>query len=358
VAFEEREANELAYARLVAERFRTTHHEVTLTQSEFFASLPKLVWHEDEPLAHPSSVALNAVSALAARHVKVVLTGEGSDETLAGYNRYRVTLANVKLAALWRRVPAFARRFVRGAIDSAPGGGTFPARLRRTFLYLPGNLDSLYLDNFAVFGRLPGQALLSRTLRDELSDIDPYAAFREAASERAPASLLTQLLYADSRTYLQELLMKQDQMSMAASIESRVPFLDHPLAEFATRLPDRLKLRGTTTKVVLRQAMQGMLPEAILTRSKMGFPVPIGRWLRGDSRSLLDEFVTSPRALDRGLFAPEAIQAIVSGHVSGAARHDERLWALITFEIWQRIFFDGETPDQVMPGNALARWAA
>lgn len=346
VAFAEREANELAYARMVAERYRTDHHEVVLSPGEFWAAVPRLVWHEDEPMAHPSSVALHAVSALAARHVKVVLTGEGSDETLAGYNRYRMTLLNRRLGRLF---PAPARALSGGALGLLPAGSEWRRRLERTFLALPPDLDALYFDNFAVFGRQWQRRLLAPALRGELATVDPYAAFHEALARVPDAALLDQLLYADIRTYLHELLMKQDQMSMAASIESRVPFLDHPLAEFAARLPARLKLDGLTTKAVLRRAMKGRLPEAILSRKKMGFPVPVGGWLRGEFSGLLDEFVTGERALRRGLFEPEVVRTLVAAHRAGEGGHAERLWALLNLEIWQRIFLDQEPVEQILP---------
>jgi asparagine synthase (glutamine-hydrolysing) len=135
--------------------------------------------------------------------------------------------------------------------------------------------------------------------------------------------------------------MKQDQMSMAASIESRVPFLDHKLVEFAARLPVKMKLRGLTTKHILREAMRDRLPNEILSRRKMGFPVPVGAWLRGQFSHIVDEYVLSARAVDRGIFNPVFVRELVAKHNSGE-NHTERLWALINFEIWQRRFFDGE----------------
>jgi len=346
VAFAEREANELAWARLVADRYRTEHHEVVVSPGEFWAAVPRLVWHEDEPMAHPSSVPLHFVSALAARHVKVVLTGEGSDETLAGYNRYRMTILNRRLGAL---LPRPARALTRSMLRLLPARSDLGRRLGRTFLALAPDLDALYFDNFAVFGRQWQHQLLSPALRAELAMVDPYAAFHQALGRVPNAALLDQLLYADIRTYLHELLMKQDQMSMSASIESRVPFLDHPLAEFAARLPARLKLDGMTTKAVLRRAMKGRLPEEILARKKMGFPVPVGAWLRGEFTGLLDDLVTGERALARGLFAPEVVRGIVAAHRGGVGGHAERLWALINLEIWQRIFLDGEPVEQILP---------
>jgi asparagine synthase (glutamine-hydrolysing) len=342
VAFAEREANELAYARLIAERFRTDHHEVVVSPDEFFAALPRLVWHEDEPIAHPSSIALNFVSRLAAQHVKVVLTGEGSDETLAGYNRYRVTLLNRRLAAAYERaVPGAVRRGVRRGVARLPKTTRAGRTLSRTFLGLDGDLDSLYFDNFAVFSRGQQARLLSPDLRARVGAIDAYQALHRALDDCDSPELLDRLLYADIKTYLQELLMKQDQMSMAASIESRVPFLDHPLVEFASRLPVRLRLRGFTTKYVLRQAMRGLLPEEILTRKKMGFPVPVGRWLRSTHRALVDEYVLGDRALARGHFDPAYVRELVARHEAGE-NHSERLWSLLNLEMWQRIFLDGD----------------
>ena len=344
VAFAEREANELEYARMVARAYHTEHREVIVSPAQFFAELPRLVWHEDEPIAHPSSVALFFVSQLASRHVKVVLTGEGSDETLAGYNRYRVTEYNARLGALYQRyLPGFARHGLHRMLAGLPLTSRLRQRAARTFLMRQPGLDELYFDNFAVFGREAQHDLLLPELRARLSAVDPYAAYHHALAGVTGKPLVSQLLYADVKTYLHELLMKQDQMSMAASIESRVPFLDHPLTEWVAALPPAMKLRGTTTKWILRQAMQGRLPPRILERRKMGFPVPIGSWLRGAWAPLLGEYVTGPRARARGLFDASTVARLVGEHTRGID-HSERLWALLTFEIWARVFLDGEKP--------------
>lgn len=348
VAFAEREANELHYARLVAGRYNTDHREIVVNPNDFWAAVPRLVWHEDEPMAHPSSVALNFVSRLAAAHVKVVLTGEGSDETLAGYNRYRVTIANLALGNAWESAtPRALRSLVRGRVLALSPTGKAGRRLRRTFLAMPADLDALYFDNFAVFGRGWQSRLLAPDVRAELASVNPYAAFHEGIGRAGDVPMLAKLLHADVATYLHELLMKQDQMSMAASIESRVPFLDHPLAEFASGLPQRLRLRGSTTKVILRRAMKDLLPPEILSRRKMGFPVPVGAWLRGPYRHMLDEYVTGERALGRGLFDEAVVRGMVNSHVNGEADHSERLWSLINLEHWHRIFLEGEEPAQL-----------
>lgn len=348
VAFAEREANELEYARLVARAFKTNHHEVVVSPEEFFAALPKLVWHEDEPLAHPSSVALFFVSQLAAEHVKVVLTGEGSDELLAGYGRYRKTVLNMRLGSRYQQLaPAAIRKAVSERIAALPSSSKLRQKLQRTFLMLSPDIESIYFDNFAVFPRVMQSDLLTVEAKERIGAGDPYAIVCEMLRQTDATSLLDRLLYADTKTYLHELLMKQDQMSMAASIESRVPFLDHKLVEFSARLPERMKLRGATTKYILRQSMKGLLPEAILSRPKMGFPVPVGAWFRGAFAGVVDEYVLSERAVNRGIFDPTFVRSIVNRHQAGGEDHSERIWALVNFEIWQRQFLDGDRASQV-----------
>ena len=342
VAFAEREANELEYARLVSRAFKTDHHEVVISPEQFFDALPELIWHEDEPLAHPSSVALYFVSELASRHVKVVLTGEGSDELMAGYARYRKTILNLALGERYHRiVPSSIRDLVRERIAGITGS-KLRAKLRRTFLNLSPDIESIYFDNFAVFPRADQEQLLTRETIDRIGGIDPYAGVRRVLSDTDAKSLLDRLLYADIKTYLHELLMKQDQMSMAASVESRVPFLDHKLVEFTSGLPERLKLHRWTTKYVLRQSMKGVLPEQIITRPKMGFPVPIGTWFRGAYAHVLDDYVLSSRAMDRGIFNPQFVRTLVNQHQREEANHSERLWSLVNLEMWLRRFIDGE----------------
>jgi asparagine synthase (glutamine-hydrolysing) len=353
VAFAEREANELEYARLMARAYKTDHHEVVISPEEFWAALPDLIWHEDEPLAHPSSVALFFVSRLASQHVKVVLTGEGSDELMAGYARYRKTILNLAVGERYHRmVPAGVRDLIRGQI-AGMSASKLRAKLSRTFLSLSPDIESIYFDNFAVFPRSDQHQLLSRDTLERIGGIDPYAGVRRVLSDTDAGSLLDRLLYADIKTYLHELLMKQDQMSMAASVESRVPFLDHKLVEFTSSLPERLKLHRWTTKYVLRQSMKGVLPEEILTRPKMGFPVPIGAWFRGAYAHVLDEYVLSSRAIERGIFNPETVRTLVDEHRRGATNHSERLWSLVNLEMWFRRFIDGETAPETFDESVL-----
>jgi asparagine synthase (glutamine-hydrolysing) len=337
VGFAEPGANELPFARLMARAVGAEHREVVVTPPDFWGGLPRLVWHEDEPIAFPSSVPLYVVSRLARDHVKVVLTGEGADELFLGYNRYRVTAWNERLGRRYRALaPGALRRRVRRLVPRLPAAGRRYAE--RSFLALDPEPRALFYENFAVFPRARRRALL----RDPaLAARDPYA---EALGcyRAAPGDTLERMSRADLQTYLVELLMKQDQMSMAASIESRVPFLDHKLVERALRIPAHLKLAGWTTKAVLRAALRDLVPREILGRRKMGFPVPVGRWLRGGAAPFAEEFVRSPRALARGLLRPGAVRELVDEHRAGVAEHGDRLWLLANLEIWHRIFIDGE----------------
>jgi asparagine synthase (glutamine-hydrolysing) len=343
VAFDDRDANELEFARLVARTYKTDHHEVIVSPEDFFAALPKLVWHEDEPVAFPASVPLYFVSRLAQRHVKVVLTGEGSDELLGGYERYYKTVYNLRIGARYRQLTTAAMRdAVRRFIESRNPGSTFRRKLTRTFLCLPLDIESIYFDNFSVFSRAMQQDLLTPQTKERTGGIDPYATAIKYIGPTGNGSSLNRWLYADIKTYLHELLMKQDQMSMAASIESRVPFLDHRLVEFSMSLPERMKLHGLTTKYILRRAMQGILPDQILKRPKMGFPVPLASWFRGRFRSVIDEYVLSDRTLGRDIFDAAFVRRMVERHQSGAENHSERLWTFVNFEMWQRQFIDGE----------------
>lgn len=338
VGFKEREANEFEYARIVSKAYKTDHHEITITPEQFFAELPNLVWHEDEPLGFIASVPLYFVSRLAQKHVKVVLTGEGSDEILAGYGRYEKTLRLLEYGAKYESfTPSFVRNLIKSNLGVLPGSG----KLARTFLARSVDVENLYFDNFAIFTKEMQPKLMTAETAEHLKNSEPYDKLRDFLEETDAKETLDKLLYADMKTYLHELLMKQDQMSMAASIESRVPFLDHKLVEYTAKMPTKMKLRGKATKWILREAMQRILPNEILNRSKMGFPVPLGNWFRGEFKKVVDDYVLSERSLRRGIFNAGYVQEIVARHNAGE-NHDERLWLLVNFEIWYRRFIDGE----------------
>src|SRR5437899_2428538 len=246
-------------------------------------------------------------------------------------------------AAYGALVPQMLRDAAGRLITALPP----PARryASRTFLAFGSGPRESFFENFAVFP----EARLKRLLLDRgpLDARDPYAVGLRCYEESAGAPL-QKMSHADLQTYLVELLMKQDQMSMAASIESRVPYLDHEFVEHIAALPPDLKIRGLRTKAILREAVRGLVPREILTRRKMGFPVPVGRWFRGPFAPLVRDLVLGPRALRRGLFDRSGVERLYAEHRSGSARHADRLWLLINLEIWQRIFIDGEDPGDLM----------
>ncbi|MBT8395410.1 MAG: asparagine synthase (glutamine-hydrolyzing) [Gemmatimonadetes bacterium] len=354
VAFAEREANELEFARIVSKAYGTRHREVVVSPDRFFSIMPRMVWHEDEPIAHPSSIALYEVAALSAEDVKVVLTGEGSDELLAGYARYWKTLANLRFGRLYNKLtPPPLRSRIQQGVGWLARHSAFGRKLRRTPLAMTCDLRSLYLENFSVFSSSRQDRLFTEQTSELLGPSDPYRTLQALMDESPASDLLDILLSVDLQAYLVELLMKQDQMSMAASIESRVPFLDHELVEFAGSLPIGMKIKGRTTKYILRKSMEGRLPPAILKRPKAGFPVPISKWFRGRYSGVVEEFVLSERARSRGLFDPEELKRLCAEHSTGGDDHGQRLWSLINLEVWHRINVDAEPIEAI--GGLVSR---
>jgi asparagine synthase (glutamine-hydrolysing) len=341
VGYAEQAYSELGYARQVSEAIGTQHREVVVGMEDFFDALPRLIWHEDEPIVWPSSVSLHFVSRLAAEEVKVVLTGEGSDEMFAGYGRYRFYEVNQRWLPWYLVLPQGVRRAIRSQVASSRLlNGDLRRKLQHSFLGREPNLESLYLDNFfSALSEEEQQSYLAEGRRFAESPYGSYLRYWKAAGESA--SLLARMLYADQKTYLVELLMKQDQMSMSCSLESRVPFLDHRFVEFSTRVPDRLKLHQGTGKYILKKAVEDLLPHEIIYRKKMGFPTPLRAWLRTpEAAPLLN------RLLDReGLLAryvrPEALQDLLSKHRDGREDGTDRLWRLLNLQLWGEVFLKG-----------------
>jgi asparagine synthase (glutamine-hydrolysing) len=342
VGYGEEQFSELGFAREVAEHIGSEHHEVQLSREEFFQSLPRLIWHEDEPIVWPSSVSLYFVARLARERVTVVLTGEGSDETLAGYTRYAWTLLNARMDRAYRAVtPNEVRDLLRKALHASPLSASLHRKLEHTFLVRDGNAwPSFYYDNFfSAFSAAEQGDLLTP---EALSNAGDAYAGTMRAWERSHGDLLHRLLYADINSYLIELLMKQDQMSMAASIESRVPFLDHELVEFTARIPARYSIKGMAGKFILKQAVEDLLPRSIVYRKKMGFPTPWEYWLAGPQLDEIERMLIEPRSTERGLFRPEAVRRLFAEHRSKSRDHGARIWRLLNLETWFRVMIDGE----------------
>src|SRR5579871_5166591 len=349
VGYEEREFSELSYASQVAKTIGTEHHETVISMDDFFYALPQLLWHEDEPVAWPSSVSLYFVSKLAAEHVKVVLTGEGSDEMFGGYERYRWNLLNQRYGPAYRILPGFLRRAIRSQVATSP---LLSAGLRRklghTFVTRDANLESIFLDNFyCAFSSEEQRQLHSCSLGDI------YGNYLRYWHERRGGSTLDRMLHADQKTYLVELLMKQDQMSMACSIESRVPFLDHTFVEFSTHIPDNLKIRGGTQKYILKKAVEDLLPHDIVYRKKMGFPTPLRRWLMDPRAEALYAAIRSPKGLLASLLDMQAVDGLMDRHRAGFEDATDRIWRLLNLQLWGDLFVTGRK-DSVASGDPVS----
>ena len=357
VGYGEEQFSELRYAREVAAHIKSDHHEVRLSREEFFQSLPRLIWHEDEPIVWPSSVSLYFVARLAREHVTVVLTGEGSDETLAGYTRYAWTLLNARMDRAYRAVtPSALRNLVRKTTHAIPLGATLHRKLEHTFLVRDGSSwPSFYYDNFfSAFSAAEQRNLL---MPEALANSGDAYAGSMKAWDRSHGDLLHRLLYADINSYLIELLMKQDQMSMAASIESRVPFLDHELVEFTARIPAQHSIQGMAGKFILKQAVEDLLPHSIVYRKKMGFPTPWEYWLAGPQLDQLETMLLEPRSTERGLFRAEEVKHLFAEHRTRARDHGNRIWRLLNLETWLRVMIEKE-PIEALPEPRSSATAA
>jgi asparagine synthase (glutamine-hydrolysing) len=354
VGYGEESFSELPFARTVAQHIGSKHHEVRLSREDFFHSLPHLIWHEDEPIVWPSSVSLYFVARLARERVTVVLTGEGSDETLAGYTRYPWTLLNSRLDGVYRAaVPRIVRKWIRGALQSGALSKDMHRKLEHTFLVRGGeSWTSFYFDNFySAFSAADQESLLTPEARNGAGDA--YAGSMNCWTASA-GDLLHRMLYTDIKTYLVELLMKQDQMSMAASVESRVPFLDHELVEFTASIPAKYDTDGLTGKSILKAAVEDLLPREIVYRRKMGFPTPWACWLGGEQLDQLERMLLEPRTTDRNYFRPEVVKTLFAEHRAGARDHGNRIWRLLNLEIWERVCLEGDPVEEVSQVQSAA----
>jgi asparagine synthase (glutamine-hydrolysing) len=341
VGYREQRFSELDAARHAARSIGTEHREVVVSMDDFFDVLPSAIWHEDEPLAWPSSVALYFASRLAAEHVKVVLTGEGSDELFAGYGRYRLFELNQRWLTGYRLLPAQLRRAVQSTIAHASLLSASQRRkLQHTVLGRGAEFESLYVDNFySAFSRDEQRRLLASP---EIAACSPYRSFLPYWNASGEGDIVPRLLYADQCTYLVELLMKQDQMSMACSVESRVPYLDHVLVEFAARVPGRVKLRSGVGKYIVKRGAEDVLPPDIIHRKKAGFPTPLGEWLRDPRAVGVFAALRDPDGLLAAYVDSHELDALLERHRSGREDATDRIWRLLNLQLWGAIFVTGQ----------------
>lgn len=336
IGFDEQSYNELPYARLVAAQFQSNHHEEILEPDITNLAL-QLLNHLDEPLADFSIFPTYLVSKVASKQVKVALSGDGGDELFGGYDTYVAQQADryygqlpdilrqKMLPALFNMIPPQpvkkglinkAKRFVEGAALS-------PVWQHTRWMSFMTDDDKAALYHSDLAQQTNG--------RSALSFVELY--FQQAANRDS----LAQQQYVDVKTYLADnILTKVDRMSMAVSLEARVPLLDYRLVEFALNLPPQWKMQGSKTKLILRQAMQGTLPAAVLSKPKQGFSIPLKHWLRGPLRPLLTDTLAPSTIARRGLFQPATVNRWIEEHLNGRFNHSHRLWALMVLELWQQ----------------------
>jgi asparagine synthase (glutamine-hydrolysing) len=330
VGFEEEGFSELPYARRVAERYGTTHTELVV-EARAAEVLPRIVEHYGEPFGDSSALPTWHLAEATAAHVTVALNGDGGDELFAGYDRYALQ------ERTWRVQAWPGARAVAGATAAAAAG--VDRRAARYLRRLASDDAESYARGVSLFDPEEKQALYTEEMRRAVAGANVYAALRDAFDRPAHGDRLSRALYADTLTYLpDDLLVKVDIATMAHGLEGRSPLLDQHLVEFALRLPSRLKRRGARGKLVLKRAVADLVPREILERPKMGFGIPVSRWLRGELRPLLEETLFSGAARERGLLDPAAVRALADAHASGRADHGPRLWLLLMLELWAARF--------------------
>lgn len=334
----EQSFDETAHARRVADYLGTDHHEF-IVEPDAIAMLPFLVWHHDQPFADSSAIPTYLVSKHTREHVTVALTGDGGDELFAGYERFHAAT----LAARYRRLPHAIRRGIESAVYLLPEATSYRGIAQRARRFVDGAAMPPAEAYFAWI-RLFDDDLIA-ALFDGTLDLAPTSHFAALFDSGDTRDFTAQLLDVNLTTYLpDDLLIKADRSSMAASLEARSPFLDHTLVELAARIPSNLKLRGGVTKLILKQAAAGALPDDIIHRPKHGFGVPVGRWFREDLRDYARDILLDPLTLSRGYFHAESLRALLDEHTSGQRNHGQRIWTLLTLEWWHRLFIDPPAP--------------
>ncbi|HLM01280.1 MAG TPA: asparagine synthase (glutamine-hydrolyzing), partial [Pyrinomonadaceae bacterium] len=333
IGFNEDSFNELKFARLAAKHFDTEHHEFIVTP-DLVETIDDLVWHFDEPFADSSALPTFMVSKMAREFVTVVLSGDGGDELFAGYTRYVVDRKRSAMANL----PRFVRKNLRAVSENLPHGAK-----GRNYLYNV-SLDALdrYIDSISQYNALRKKSLYSKDLQAKLNGNSGAGVYRKIAGSVATGNPIDNLLYLDSKTYLPgDILTKVDRMSMAASLEARVPLLDHELIEFVTQqIPANLKMKGFETKYIFKKAMEGIVPREILYREKQGFGVPIEEWINNELRARIHETLLERRTLERGYFEKSYILTLLDEHAKRRRDHSHALWILWMLELWHRRFLD------------------
>lgn len=342
IGFAEQSFNESGYARQVAERYGTDHQEFTC-RPDAISLLPKMVWHFDEPFADSSALPVYYLSEMTRQHVAVALNGDGGDEGFAGYERY----LGSRYVQLYSHLPAALRRhLVAPILNLLPQGSQRVSYVRRLRWLNAISLEPpglRYAGAMTVFRPEESHRLYSDALRADLAGRDPFAHLMTYYTDPRVTDEIDRMVYTDTMTYLPgDLLVKVDRMMMAHGLEGRAPLLDHHVLEFAASLPSEWKLRRGELKYLLKKLASEYLPHDVIYRPKQGFGVPVGQWFRQELAGWLRELLSDSALAQDGYFRQAGIDAFVREHLTGAANHSHRLWALVNLEVWYRMFMRHE----------------
>jgi len=333
-------ADERPYAKLAAEKFETQHYDMTISADDFARFLPRYIWHMEEPVCEPPAIALYYISRLAREHVTVLLSGEGGDEAFAGYSNYRnlVWLERLKTGGL-----PFSDTLKKGC--SFANSLFHPRRFAKYSPLMSARFPDYYYSRTSSPYSLTGNGLGNIYSADFTREIDrerslkPVRRFQEHVRGQ---NTLDSMLYIDTKTWLpDDLLIKADKITMANSIELRVPLLDHKVLEFAASLPAGLKLNGRKTKYILKKALSKKIPSEICKRKKTGFPVPYESWLREDLKDVVWGVLMDSKTINRGYFRRDAVENLLKANSSGT-NHSKEIFSLLSLELWQRTFLEKE----------------
>jgi asparagine synthase (glutamine-hydrolysing) len=340
--------DELPVANLVAQKFKTDHH-ILQADEACAAYMTTVVRHFDEPFGNPTAILEYIITQLMRQHVTVAISGDGGDELFGGYVRY----AGAALARKYRQLPQFITRGLVARLSSlmhdATDGRHGFRRVREFAQSAWQAEEDMYIDWVGYFSEAEKQELYAPAFAAAVGERDSGDFLRQFFRRGAHLDPTSRLGYVDAASFLCcNCLEYADRMSMANSLEVRAPFTDYRLLEFALRVPQRMKVRNLTTKWITRQAMRGILPQEVLTKKKMGFNPPLPQWINGELRPVIAELL-SPAAIERrGIFRPDAVARLVRDHQENRRDNGLKIWALLMIEVWQRMYFDGESEDAVL----------
>lgn len=340
IGFDDEKYSELKYAKVIAERFKTDHHEY-IVKPDAIELLPKLVWHYNEPYADSSALPSYYVAKMTRREVAVALNGDGGDEDFGGYERFMAA----RYAELINKTPfPFKKKIIGAIIKRIPESlefKDFKTRLRRFLVMSSKPYRERHYNWAAIFRDSEKENLFSGAFNKEISGRNSFSYLDKVFNECGSKDVVDLVMSADIKTnLLDDLLVKMDIATMANSLEGRSPFLDHKMMEFCAHMPSNMKIKGTKLKYILKKALSRALPEEILSRGKMGFGVPLDAWFRKELKDYSHGILMSDNCVNRGYFKKEAVKKLLDEHMAGKANNGARIWSLLFLELWHREFID------------------